>query len=345
MARAAPQTPGRDLSRARDAGAPEEKMTRVRHLSLGIALAALGIASAASALNQARIFGTITDENKKPVAGVQITVTSPEIGSFKLETTTDAKGNWAVTIIDATKSYNYKFEKSGFQTMQQDLKLPIGSNDRRDFQMLSEAEARKRGGGQEAPQEPTPEDKAVIAFNQGAEALQMGDTATAKQKMIEAATLNPQLTVAHSALAGFLHAEKDYAGAAAAADKALALDPKDSRALRVAAEANAALGNTAKAKEASAALAAIDPKAGAIDLFNQGVREYNKGDMSAALKLFEQSLAADPDYAKTHYMLGMCYVGQGENAKAKQHMESFVAAAAPDDPDLATAKEMLSYLK
>ncbi len=308
-------------------------------------LAVLGGASAAQALNQARLYGTITDENDKPLAGVLLTVTCPEQPSFKLQTKTDAKGNWAVTLIDATKSYYYKYEKEGHQTMQQDLKVALGSNDRKDFQMLSTAEAIKRGSAVAVPQEPTAEDKAVLAFNQGAEASQMGDMATAKQKMIEASTLNPQLTIAHSALAGMLYTDKDYAGAAAAADKALALDPKDARALRVAVEANTALGNKAKAKEALAALAAVDPKAGAIDLFNQGVREYNAGSMAAALKLFEQSLAADPDYGKTHYMLGMCYISQGENKKAKEHLEAFIAVAAADDADATTAKEMLSYLK
>lgn len=310
-----------------------------------VAVVVLCSASAVQALNQARLYGTITDENKKPLADVQVTVICPEVTTFKLETTTDAKGNWAVTIIDATKSYNYKYEKAGYQTMQQDLKVPIGSNDRKDFQMLSNAEAIKRGAAVETPQEPTAEEKAVVAFNEGAEASQMGDMETAKRKMLEAATLNPQLTVAHSALAGMLYADKDYAGAAAAADKALALDPKDVKSLRVAAESNKALGNTARAKEASAALAAIDPKTGAIELFNEGVREYNAGSMPAALKLFEQSLAADPEYGKTHYMLGMCYISQGENAKAREHLQAYIAVAEAGDADAATAKEMLSYLK
>jgi len=310
-----------------------------------VAVVVLCSASAVQALNQARLYGTITDENKKPLADVQVTVICPEVTTFKLETTTDAKGNWAVTIIDATKSYNYKYEKAGYQTMQQDLKVPIGSNDRKDFQMLSNAEAIKRGAAVEAPQEPTAEEKAVVAFNEGAEASQMGDMETAKKKMLEAATFNPQLTVAHSALAGMLYADKDYAGAAAAADKALALDPKDVKSLRVAAESNKALGNTARAKEASAALAAIDPKTGAIELFNEGVREYNAGSMPAALKLFEQSLAADPEYGKTHYMLGMCYISQGENAKAREHLQAYIAVAEAGDADAATAKEMLSYLK
>ena len=314
-------------------------------LAAAVVLFGLWGASAAQALNQARLYGTITDENKKPIGGIQVTVTCPDVSTFRLETTTDAKGNWAVTVIDATKSYHYKYEKVGYQTMEQDLKVPIGSNDRRDFQMLSNAEAIKRGGAVAAPQELTPEEKAVAAYNEGAEASQMGDMETAKKKMVEAATLNPQLTVAHSALAGMLYTDKDYAGAAAAADRALALDPKDAKSLRVAVEANTALGNTAKAKEASAALASVDPKAAAIDLFNQGVREYNAGSMPAALKLFEQSLAADPSYGKTHYMLGMCFISQGDNAKAREHLEAYIAVAESGDADAATAKEMLSYLK
>ena len=77
------------------------------------ALFALVAARPASALNQARIYGTITDENKKPLEGVSLIVTVPENPSFKLETRTDAKGNWAVTLIDATKLHHYKFTKDG----------------------------------------------------------------------------------------------------------------------------------------------------------------------------------------------------------------------------------------
>jgi len=320
-------------------------MTNSRRLSLGVAVAALWISSAALALNQARLYGNITDENRKPVAGVQVTVLCPGFSTFKVETTSDAKGYWAVTLIDATKRYEFKYEKAGFQMLQENLKVPLGSNERHDFTMLSEAEARKRGMTEEQYKEATAEEKALVAFNQGAEASQMGDLATAKQKMIEASTLNPQLAVAFSGLAGFLHAEKDYAGAIEAAGKALAIDPRDARSLRVAVEANTALGNTEQAKAASAALAAVDPRSGAIDLYNQGVREYNTGTVPAALTLFEQALATDPTYGKTHYMLGMCYLSQGKNAEAKAHLESFIAVAAADDADAATAKEMLSYIK
>ena len=37
-----------------------------------VAVVVLCSASAVQALNQARLYGTITDENKKPLAGVQV---------------------------------------------------------------------------------------------------------------------------------------------------------------------------------------------------------------------------------------------------------------------------------
>ena len=49
--------------------------------------------------------------------------------------------------------------------------------------------------------------------------------------------------------------------------------------------------------------------------------------MSKARGFFEQSATANPDFPKVHYMLGMCYVSEGNNAKAKEAMETFIAKA------------------
>ena len=309
-----------------------------------VALAALTglMARPAAAMNQARIYGTITDETKKPLAGVDVLVTCPEVATVRLETKTDAKGNWAITLIDATKSHHYKFSKDGYQTMEQDLKIPIGGNERRNFSMPSLASV---GVAPQASAEPTANDKAVLIFNQGAEASQMGDTVTAKAKMKEAIAMDPTLLPAHSALAVMHLTDKEYAEAAAEAEKVLSVEPKNERAVRVAVDAYKNLGNKEKQAQYAALLGSMDPKAGAIDTFNQGVVAYNAGDMAKARGFFEQSATANPDFPKVFYMLGMCYVSEGNNAKAKEAIESFIAKADSDDPDLATAKEMLAYLK
>jgi len=310
--------------------------------SLTFAGAALFVGAAALfAVAQARIWGTITDENGKPVPGVKLIVTLPGVESYRVEEMSDAEGSYAVTILDATRTYTYRYEKEGYQTVEQSFKVPINSNEKRDVVILSMEEARRRGP---SGRELSDQDKAVLIFNEGAEAAQQGDLATARTKIEEAVKLDPNLAAAHTALAAMHFADKDYAAAVAAAEKARALDPSDAKALRVLAEGYHQLGQEDKAAEASAALAVADPKAGAMDLFNQGIREYNEGDMGKARELFEKALEGDPGFAKTHYMLGMCYVSSGDSAKAKQHLETFLAMA-PDDADAATAKEMLSYLK
>jgi len=293
------------------------------------------------AVAQARIWGTITDETGKPVPGVKLTVTLAGVESYKVEEISGADGSYAVTILDATRTYSYKFEKEGYQAVEQSFKVPINSNERRDVVILSLEEARRRGP---AGRELSDADKAVLIFNEGAEAAQQGDLATARTKFEEAVALDPGLGAAHTALATMHFTDKDYAAAVAEAEKSRAIDPTDVKALRVLAEGYHELGDTEKAAAASQALNAADPKAGAMDLFNQGIREYNAGNMGKAKEIFEQALAGDPGFAKTHYMLGMCYVSSGDSAKAKEHLETFLAMA-PEDADAATAKEMLNYIK
>jgi tetratricopeptide (TPR) repeat protein len=301
----------------------------------------LGGAAALHAVAQARIYGVIRDETGKPVPGVKITVTLPSVASFKLEEKSDENGEYALALIDATRTYTYRLEKEGYQGQEMAFKVPINSNEKHDFQIVS-MKAAQMGIGQ--GRELGPKDRAVLIFNEGAESAQQGDLATAKAKMQEALGLDPELGAAWTGLATLLYGEKQYAEAVAKAEKARALDPQDVKALRILAEGYQQLGDPVKAKEASTALLGADPKAGAADLYNQGIREYNAGNMAAALKLFEQALAGDPGFAKTHYMLGMCYVSQGDNAKAKEHLQTFIGMA-PDDADAATAKEMLAYIK
>jgi len=306
-----------------------------------LAAAALG-AAAAYAVAQARLHGSIKDEQGRPVAGAKITVSLADVPSFKVEEVSDEKGNYALTLIDATRTYTYRFEKEGFQTMEQTFKVPINSNEKRDFQMIS-LEAAKMGVGQPGRQL-TDQEKAVLVFNEGAEAAQQGDNSTARAKFGEALALDATLAAAWTAQATLAFTDKNYAAAVADAEKAVALDAKDARALRILVEGYTQLGDEAKAKSYSDMLASVDPKAGAADLFNQGIREYNAGNMDKAFELFQKSLEGDSSFAKTHYMLAMCYVNRGQNADAKTHFETFLAMA-PDDPDAATAKEMLNYIK
>lgn len=291
------------------------------------------------AISQARIWGTVKDENDKPIPGVKITVTR-EGTSFHIEETSGARGDFAITVVDATQTYSYRLDKEGYQSVVETFKVPISSNDRHDFKMLSMAEAERRGP---SGRELTPKERAVLIFNEGAEAAQIGDDATARAKFEEAIGLDGELAAAFTALALLDFGDKEWAKSVEHADRALALDPNDTKALRVLVESYTQLGDDAKAKAASDRLVQIDPKAGAGDLYRDGVREYNAGNTDAAAKFFEQALAIDAGHARSHYMLGLCLSGS-DGARAKEHFETFIRLA-PNDPDAATAQEMIKYLK
>lgn len=291
------------------------------------------------AVGQARIFGKIVDEKDRPVPGARITVTRPDLTTFRLEEKSDEKGNYAVSLVDATKVHVYRIEKEGFQPLELTLKIPIGSNEKRDFRILSLEAARDASGS-----EPSPAQRAVGIFNEGVEALQQGDDLVAGQKFEEAVKLDPNLAPGWSALAALALQQKQTDRAIELAEKARGLDPKEARALRVLVDAYEKAGEKEKSAAAKAELVAVDPRSAAVEAFNEGVRQYNAGNMDSALTLFEQAVAANPDHAKSHYMLGLCLASKGRNPEARQHFETFLRLA-PQDPDAATAREMLNYLK
>jgi tetratricopeptide (TPR) repeat protein len=302
---------------------------------VSLLLAGFLVASATLAQTGARVFGEVEDENGKPIAGVKITVTTPSISTFKIEETTSDKGAFRINLVDATRTYRFKFEKAGYKTMEDDLKVGIGANERKTVKMLSTGAALAAGELKVDP--------AIEAFNAGAEAYSQGDTSTARRKFEEALAANPQLAAAHAALGRIQVESKAYAEGAAAAERALAIEPANTAALRVAVAAYEGLGDAEKAAAARQALTAADPKSAAGTFYAEGVKLFNAGKTEEAAASLEKAVAANPDHAKSHYILGLCYSGMGESAKAKEHLQTFLKLA-PTDEDAGAAQEMLKYL-
>ncbi|MEM7051947.1 MAG: tetratricopeptide repeat protein [Acidobacteriota bacterium] len=186
-------------------------------------------------------------------------------------------------------------------------------------------------------------DTAIRIFNEGAEAARLGDLDTASKRFEEALELDSELSPAHNALARIYFLQKDYEKSIAAATAALDIDPSLTDVLKFKYESYRALGDDAAALEVFGEMSQADPKGTAKALYDQAVSMFNGGNIAGAQAALEQTLAADSSYIKAHYMLGLCYVNSGDTAKAKEHLEKFIAEA-PDDPDIATAKEMLSYV-
>ena len=187
-------------------------------------------------------------------------------------------------------------------------------------------------------------DAAALVFNEAVDALDVGDTATAKARFREALSVDPALVPAMSALAGILIREGSNAEAAEMAEKLLAAEPGNLKALRIRHDAYRALGDAEKAKAAAAELAAVDPKAAATGTFDRGIALFEGGDTAGAVAEFEKVLEVDPSHTRAHYRLGLSYISLGDNYKAKQPLPKFIEMA-PDDPEVAAARDMLGYLE
>jgi len=307
-----------------------------------LALTLLIFAGSLHAAGEGRIIGTIVDEAGAPVQDAKVLLTRPGTG-YKLEKTSDKKGQVMLLILDATQEYQIHVEKEGFSTYEGPVKPKLEDTLRLTFTLA------KAAPPQAAPKELSGKDKAILAYNEGVTALRNGDLAGAVPKFEQAASLNPELPEAHAVLAEVLLELKRYGDAVAAADRYLALKPGDERGLRVRYDALKAAGDTAKAKEALDALVKADAKdpETAVRLFNEGAERTRAGQYDEAAVFFERAVQIapdDPKFAKAHYVLGISYAkDDAKKAQAKEHLQKFLQMT-PDDPDAATAKQMLEYL-
>ncbi|HEY8021901.1 MAG TPA: tetratricopeptide repeat protein [Thermoanaerobaculia bacterium] len=203
-------------------------------------------------------------------------------------------------------------------------------------------------------------DTAVLIYNAGAEAQRAGQNEVAIANLNRAIEIDPKMEPAYTGLATVYENQKNYPQALATLDKLAQVDPQSADGFRIRsevyhrmalstsdkkkareyeAEAQKAKEGVKTASASKVAAAGSSPDA----VFNQGVALFNANNVPEATKVFEKVLDMKPTHARAHYMLGLCYVNQGDSAKAKEYLSKFIQLA-PTDPDVKTAKEMLASL-
>ena len=317
-------------------------MTSIRRAALTVLALTPALAGSLHAAGEGRIIGTVVDESGAPIEGAKVLLTRPGT-AYKLEKTSDKKGQVMLLILDATQEYQIHVEKEGFSGYEGPVKAKIEDTMRLTFTLA------KAAPKQAAPKEISGKDRAVLAYNDGVTALRNNDLAGAVPKFEEAAALDPALAEAPAVLAEVYLELKRNGDAVAAADRYLALKPGDERGLRVRYDALKAAGDAARIKEALAALMAADAKdpETAVRFFNEGAERTRAGQYDEAAPFFERATQIapdDPKFAKAHYVLGISYAkDEAKKAQAKEHLQKFLQMS-PDDSDAGTAKQMLEYL-
>ncbi len=186
-------------------------------------------------------------------------------------------------------------------------------------------------------------EEAKRIYNEGVALVKQGDAAGAYEHFRNALKVDPNLTPALVAMATVALELGHYAEAEEGAETILKSDPENEKALRIRYNAALNLADEDLIIDALVGLAAIEPKISRDSLLKLAFESYDANDMDGAEKRFLKVLEVDPDHALSHYLLGLIYVGKGENEQAKVHIERFLQLA-PDDPEAGSAAELLKFL-
>lgn len=186
-------------------------------------------------------------------------------------------------------------------------------------------------------------DDALFMFNEGTEALKVGDLETGRERMESALKLKPDLEPAMKALAiAYINLE-EYELAAKMAESYLEVQPRDPTILKLRLDAYRALGDEEKIQEAFEAAAAVDPTVLVRAYVTSAQEAFDAGNPAQAIADARSALEIDPDQPRAHFILGLSLVNQEQTEEAKTHLQRFLELA-PNDPEAETAKSMLQYL-
>ena len=112
--------------------------------------AVLALSAPATAAQMARISGTVVDTDGQPIAGVTITITTPDSERFEVVKTTDQKGKVTLSFGNVEWQYEIRLEKGGFQTKAEPLPLTAGGTVKAQWTLAPGTAAGAHAGDVEA---------------------------------------------------------------------------------------------------------------------------------------------------------------------------------------------------
>ena len=169
-----------------------------------------------------RLTGRIVDPNDKPIEGVEVTATSPDVPAFRVVKTTDKKGSFTIDLPQNEVTYQYRFVKAGYVSLDAKQKWSLEGSQKFDWTMQPGESPAVAAAATATASEP-----AVAAYNAGVAALKTKDLRTAEASFNQAVAADPNLVSAWVALAQVQVQAGHNKEAAESAEKAIALGSKD----------------------------------------------------------------------------------------------------------------------
>jgi tetratricopeptide (TPR) repeat protein len=249
----------------------------------------------AFAERKGRLVGKVLDPEGKPIPGVAVIVTSPQIPGFRDIETTDKRGVFMVDFSQLDVNYHYRFDKPGFTSMEFDQRWSLEGSTHQEWTMQPGASA----AFDLAPGGPPPaskSDEAISAYNAGVLAARDKSYAMAAAKFGEAVQHDPNLRQAWESLSLAQLSLDHNQEAAEAAEKAIALGSADPAVLTARWQAYRSLKDDAKAAAALKDLERIGRRTEeAKKIHNQAVALQKAGDYAGAFAKFQEALNVDPN--------------------------------------------------
>ncbi len=321
--------------------------------AVAICAVVLGLAAlAAPAFAQTgQLRGKVVDAQNKPVEGAKVTIVMTDSNS-KLEVKTKKNGEY-LQIGLQPGNYKVTAEKDN---LTQEFTVRVGL----DMKELNFTLKPGGSGGAMSKEEAakTAAKMAALktAFSEGAALSNGGKYDEAIAKFEEVLKEVPKCTECYVNIGNAYAMKKDYTQAEAAFRKALEVDPNSAEAYNGLAtifndQKKFTEAQAMSAEASKRAAAAGGGSASADTLYNQGVIAWNASDFAKAQEHFAAAVAANPNHAESHFMLGNSLVKVGATSgdvaklgEAATEFETYLKLA-PSGPNASKAKENFEQLK
>ena len=317
---------------------------RLRRSVVALAIAA---AVPASAQNNARVFGVITDAAGQPVEGVTVTLVYEGGLARSYEVTTNAEGEYLQMGL-VRGPYTLTAIKEGTGINRAAIQLTAGQQLEHDLTLRTLEEVYRDAVSEEERAALDARAATTDAFDQGLAAARGGDLQGAVALFRTALETTPDCAECQRNLGLVLGQLEAWDEAEAALREALALDPDNPETY----EGLAAIYNAQRrfddAAEASAAATRLSGGGGGGDdptaVFDQGLIFWNSGRLDEARQQFERTLELDPNHGEAHYWLGMANLNAGQMAEAAAEFRIYLDRE-PNGRFAATATGILSSIQ
>ena len=321
--------------------------THIVSRPLAICAMVLGLAAFAlpAAAQTGSVRGKVSDADNKPVEGVKVTIQLVD-NNTKFEVKTNKKGEFMQIGLQPGQ-YKISAEKEG---------LSASKTSRISLDVAEVNLTLTKGGGASA-EGMSKEDRAKAeakvagikaAYAEAANLANAGKYDESIAKFNEVLKDVPRCTECYIGIGTASAAKKDYDGAEAAYKKALEIDPNSAEAYN----GLATIYNDQKKFDQAKAMSAEAMKrattaggsGGADSLYNAGVISWNANDFAKAQEQFAAAVAANPNHAEAHFMLGQVDLNLGKLPEAAKEFETYTKLA-PNGPNAAKAKSNFEMLK